>query len=100
MNLAMFKIKTMCGQEYPIEAFTESQAITIWKSSKPTELFRSCQKIKSSKEIDRYWELKDLPERSKNDLAELELIVDNFHETAIFKTFKKFNSFKLIPKEE
>lgn len=100
MNLALFKIKTMCGLEFQVEAFTESQAITIWKSSKPTEFFRSCQKIKSSKEIDRYWELKNLPERSKNDAAEIELVVDNFRETAIFKTFKKFNSFKLIPAKE
>lgn len=96
--LATFNIKTMCGKEVEVEAFTYSQAITIWKASKPSELFKSCQLVKSSKERDRYYELRDLSNQSKNDLNEIELIVDNFRELALYKQYKKFQSFKREPR--
>lgn len=98
MNLALFKIKTMDGQEFEQEAFTQSQAITLWTNSKSKDLlFRSCILVKSTPEIDRYWELNALTNPSKNDIKEIDLIVDNFRATELFKKNKKFFSFKRIP---
>ncbi len=90
MNLALYKIKTMCGQEFEVEAFTSGQAITLWTGCKPKDLlFRSCTLLKSSAEIDRYWTLKSLAEPSKNDRAEVSLIVENFRATDLYKKNKK-----------
>jgi len=98
MQLAIFKITTMAGNVVEVEAFTHSQAITVWKDSKPIELFKSCQLVKSSKERDRYYELKALSEPSKADLKEVQNLVDSFQNTDIFKRYKRFTSFKRDPK--
>jgi hypothetical protein len=95
MKLATFKIKTMCGKEFEIEAFNSAQAITIWKATKPTELFKSCSTIKSTKEIDKYYELIALSERTKTEQSTLSGIIAEFESSEIYKKFKKFNSFKL-----
>jgi hypothetical protein len=98
MTLAEFNIHTMCGKKCPVVAFTHSQAITIWKASKPTELFKSCQLIKSSKERDRYYELRELSNPSKNDISEISTIVDKFRTTDVYKKFKRYPSFKRDPR--
>lgn len=95
MNLAEFNIHTMCGKKCPIFAFTHSQAITIWKASKPTELFCSSRLIKSTPEIERYWELSGSTNPTKNDVKEIELIVDTFRATDLYKKHKKYPSFKI-----
>lgn len=101
MNPALFKVKTMCGKEYEISAITQSQAITIWTKTKSTdELFQSCTSIKSSKDVDRYFELHSMSERSKNQQKELDLLVDNFKQSDMFKENKKYNSFKRIHNKE
>jgi hypothetical protein len=98
MKLATFLIKTISGEnQVEVKAFTACQAITIWKHSKPTDLFKSCILIKSSKERDRYYELKSLHELSEYQLNEIELIVENFRNERIFKEYKKFPSFKREP---
>lgn len=95
MKLATFKIKTMCGKEIEVEAFSPCQAITIWKSSKPIELFRSCILVKSSKEIDRYYTLLALSGRTKEEQAALIGIITDFQTLETYKKFKKFHSFQL-----
>jgi len=98
MKLATFLIKTMSGNnQIEIEAFTPCQAITIWKHSKPTELFRACILIKSSAERDRFYELKSISNPSSYEINEMELVVDNFKKTDIFKQYKKYPSFKNQP---
>jgi hypothetical protein len=97
MKPALFKIKTMCEKEYEVEAITHSQAITIWSNTKPKgEFFKSCSRIRSSKDVDRYLELKGMESRSKHEENELKLLVDTFKNSDIFKQYKKYNSFKMI----
>jgi hypothetical protein len=97
MNPALFKVKTMCGKDYEVSAISPCQAITIWTKTKPKDqLFKSCTLIKSSKDVDRYFELKGMCERSNHEENELKLMIETFRNSDIFKENKNFNSFKMI----
>lgn len=98
MNPALFKIRTICNKEYQIEAVTSSQAITIWTETKnKDELFKSCSLVKSSKDVDRYWELKTITEddRTKEQEKELNNLIAKFRESDMFKQHRRYNSFKM-----
>ena len=103
MKFSEFLIKTMCGKEYTISALTHCQAITIWKDTGAKELFKSCNKVKESKETKRYWELREMistDKATKIELTELKKLCNAIREHESFKKFKKFESFKREPKED
>ena len=103
MKLSTFKITTMNLESVEVEALTHSQAITIWKSLNTKELFKSCNKVKDSKEIKRYWELRELvltDKGTKENLTELKKLCNDIREDVNFKKFKKFESFKMEPKAD
>lgn len=103
MKLNTYELETMSGDKIRIESFNQSQAITIWKSGKPKELFKTIRLIDESKDIKKYNELMDKYSNDKVDKKELKQLKDLIKEIRsqeIYKKFKrKYNSFENHPME-